>query len=237
MTKSCFQTSAARVLLAASIFLLAVPRSRSAEPDALERATFLDESGKTVAVDGKVVVEAEDGGYLLLARDGQLFTVGPKKQVSRELAHKPFTRLNAEELGQDLKEELGPGFEIVQTRHYVIATSAGPVYARWCGDLFERLLTGFLEHWKGLGLALTEPAWPLPAVVFASEQDFKDHAAAEAGEFGETSKGYYSIRTNRIVLFDLTAPRGRGRAKTAAEVRSRSDPSDRLQLRFAHATR
>ena len=78
-----------------------------------------------------------------------------------------------------------------------------------CGDLFERLLDVFLAHWKGRGLDLSDPPGPLPAIVFPDERSFKAYAAADAGRFGEESKGYYSIRTNRIVLYDLTAGKGK----------------------------
>ena len=203
-------------------------------------------------VEGKVVVEAADGGVLLLGRDGRLWSVTPKQKRSPESAGRPFSLLSADELGRTLlKESLGPNFEIVKTRHYVIATGAGTQYAEWCGDLFERLLDAFLTHWRSKGLALAEPAGPLPAIIFPDEHSFKAYASADAGQFGEESKGYYSIRTNRIVLYDLTAGKGKKRATSDAEIkrrhvggrlqrrhyRARGDASNRLQLRIARAVR
>jgi hypothetical protein len=166
---------------------------------------LLDDSGKTVVVEGKIVVEAADGGLLLLARDGRLWTAPPRKLVSRERTTRPFAFFTADELGRALVQELGPNFEILRTKHYVIATSTQSQYAESCGGMFERLLDVFLAYWKGRGLELSAPQWPLAAIVFPNESDFKAHAQRDAGPFGEGSNGYYSIRTNRMVLYDQTA--------------------------------
>jgi Protein of unknown function (DUF1570) len=216
--------SAWRVGLVA--FILAVAcRATAADGDALVRLTFAGDAEPTTTVEGKVVVEAADGGVLLLARDGRLWSVTAKQKRSLESTGRPFSLLSADELGRTLKESLGPDFEIVKTRHYVIATGAGIQYAEWCGELFERLLDAFLTHWKSKGLALTEPAGPLPAIIFPDERSFKTYASADAGQFGEESKGYYSIRTNRIVLYDLTAGKGKKRATSAAEIKRRTAAS------------
>ena len=159
---------------------------------------------------------------LLLGRDGRLHTIGRAKSPRLEKVDRPFVRFNSSELARALCDELGPEFEAVQTRHYVIATRGGREYAQWCGDLFERLLAAFLDHWKSEGLPLDEPKWPLPAIIFAGEADFKIYATADAGEFAGDSKGYYSIATNRIVLYDLTAAKGKKRAASAAEIKRRA---------------
>jgi hypothetical protein len=207
--------------LAAALFSSAY-RVPAADAEPLVRMTFVDDSGQTTAAEGKVVVEAADGGVLLLARDGRLWSITPKQKRDVESMGRPFSLFAADDLGRALVGELGPHFEIVKTRHYVIATAAGPQYAQWCGDLFERLLDAFLAHWKAVGLDVSEPVGPLPAIVFADEHEFKTYAAADAGSFGEESKGYYSIRTNRIVLYDLTAGKGKKRATSATEIKRRT---------------
>jgi hypothetical protein len=189
--------------------------------DTLVRVAF-DEAGSPATLEGKLVTQAADGGLLLLGRDGQIRTIGHAKSPRVERLDQPFARFNSSELAHALREEVGPDFEIVQTRHYVIASKASREYAQWCGDLFERLLGAFLEHWKTAGLPLTEPQWTLPAIIFAGEADFKEYATADAGAFGGESKGYYSIKTNRIVLYDLTAGKGKKRATTATEIKRRA---------------
>jgi hypothetical protein len=202
--------------------LCATKHAAGAEPSPLVRVTLRDDSGQTIAVDGRIVVEAADGGFLLMGRDGQLWSVTPKKLVRRESTGRDFSRYTPVEQARALADELGSHFELLRTRHYVIATSTGHPYAEWCGDLFERLLDAFLAHWRAEGLELSEPAWPLPVIIFADEREFKTYASAEAGHFGETSKGYYSVRTNRIILYDLTAGKGKKKAPSLAEIKKRT---------------
>jgi hypothetical protein len=189
--------------------------------DTLVRANFADQSGPKT-IEGKLIVQAVDGGVLLLARDGRIHTIGHAKSPQVEKLDRPFARFNSSELAHALCEELGPEFAAVQTRHYVIATRDGREYAQWCGDLFERLLAAFFDHWRAAGLPLEEPKWPLPAIIFANEADFKAYATADAGAFASDSKGYYSIPSNRIVLYDLTAGKGKKRATTASEIKRRA---------------
>jgi Protein of unknown function (DUF1570) len=206
----------------AAIVLALTPALSAADAESLVRVTFVDEAGQTVTVEGKVVVEAADGGLLVLGRDGRLWTVTPRQKRGLEATGRTFSLFTADELGKALAQSLGPDFEITKTRHYVIAAAAGTQYGKGCGDLFERLLDAFLAYWKSRGLELNEPAGPLPAIVFSDETSFKAYASADAGTFGEESKGYYSIRTNRIALYDLTAGKGKKRTTSSAETKRRT---------------
>lgn len=190
------------------------------------RNTSEDARGaEQLEVRGQVLLEAQDGGLLLLGRDGRLWNVPPRQLQTRIPEDQPFSPLAGPELGEQLRGEFGAEFQIVQTRHYVICTNAGPHYARWCGSLFERLLGSFLRYWRRAGLELHEPGFPLVAIIFRSPQEFAEHATAEIGPEMAQAKGYYSVFTNRIVLFDLTAG-SEGPVRSAAEVSERV--SDRL---------
>ncbi|MCA9052748.1 MAG: DUF1570 domain-containing protein, partial [Planctomycetaceae bacterium] len=89
---------------------------------------------------------------------------------------------------------------------------------RWCGRLFERLQTAFLGYWKRAGLDVHEPAQPLVAVIFADPEAYAAYATRDAGPALAQSQGYYSARTNRIVLTDLTRAAGEVEATREAEL-------------------
>lgn len=187
---------------------------RCAEP--LVKVTFTNEAGQIETQLGRVVVEAADGGVLLEDRAKQLWTITGKQRKALTNTEMPFQPFSSKELGEHLVAEMGHGFEIFRTEHYVICTNAGEPYAKWCGNLLDRLLTGFLIHWRGKPLSLEKPSDPLPVIVFASAKEFAQFAAKDAGAATAQSKGYYSVRTNRIVLYDLTADSEP--AKTPADV-------------------
>ncbi|HUG94485.1 MAG TPA: DUF1570 domain-containing protein [Planctomycetaceae bacterium] len=176
------------------------------------------QNGELTSVSGRVLVEAQDGGLLVEARDGTLWSVTTAQLQRRTGTTDEFRPMDSGELSRQLLDEFGPGFEVITTRHYVICTNAGRKYAEWCGSLFERLMDAFLNHWRSRPLRLAEPSSPLIAIVFASEQEFSEFAERDAGSAAAGAKGYYSIRTNRTVLFDLSAAPGTPPARTPADI-------------------
>lgn len=188
------------------------------------KVTFRPSAGEAAelrTIEGQVLVEAADGGILLLGRDGMLWNITPKQQVEREPAGRDFAPFSAEETAAALTSEFGDGFEIVQTEHYIICSGAGRRYGEWCGMLFERLLSGFQSHWKSRGLELSAPRLPLAAIVFATAEEFREFAARDAGPAAAGAEGYYSLRTNRMVLYDLTSGARGPAAESAAEITRR----------------
>lgn len=187
----------------------------------LHRVTFLDANGAQHAIEAKLLVKAVDGGLLLVGRDGRLWNVTPDRLQAHDVTEQQFQPFDAEQLGNQLQAELGEEFRIVTTRHYVICSNAGPKYVQWCGALFERLMGAFQTHWRSRTLKLHAPECPLVAIVFANQSQFAEFATEDAGPDAAAAPGYYSIPTNRMVLYDLTATSSNGPAATTAEINRR----------------
>ncbi|HBO44845.1 MAG TPA: hypothetical protein DD670_13120, partial [Planctomycetaceae bacterium] len=205
------------ILLCVVLLGLSTPGAASA----MERVVF-ERDGRQQTVVGRVVVEAQDGGLLLLARDGVLWTIPPEEKVSLATDDEPFAPLSADELAKNLLAELPPGFEVHQTRNYLILHNSSRAYAVWCGSLFERLYQAFSNDWKNRGFELTEPEFPLVAVIFGDRESYLRFArAGELGDAAESILGYYSLRTNRMTMCDLTGisslARGR-RIRSATQI-------------------
>lgn len=188
-----------RILLAATAAAFAIPIHVSS---AFDQVSFRRD-GKPQQAVGKIVVESQDGGVLLEDRAGALWEIQPGEITERHSDDKPYKRWNVEEIATQLNTEF-PGFRIHNTAHYVIAYNTSQDYARWCGTLFERLFLAFSTSWKQRGLALDEPPGPMLAVVFDTKQNFARYAQAELKEATPSVVGYYSLRTNRITMYDLT---------------------------------
>lgn len=170
---------------------------------AVEHLT-VDRAGQRQALSGQVVVTAQDGGLLLLTADGTLLSIEPAEIVSRTQDAELFQPLQREALERHMLRELPPGFETYATRHYLICYNTSREYAVWCGALFERLYKAFTNYWTRKGVKLDEPQFPLVAVVFNSAQSYAQYSEKELGKAGGSIVGYYSLRTNRITMYDLT---------------------------------
>ena len=188
---------------------------------ALEHVT-LRHDGRELSVSGQLVVTAEDGGLLVLTPDGTLWAVEPQDLVSRRTDVEPFEPLAGDELAKQVLGELPDGFEAYTTRHYLICHNTSRAYAAWCGALFERLYMAFTNYWTRKGLKLAEPEFPLVAVVFRDRATYVQHAQAEVGSGAESIVGYYSLRTNRVTMYDLTGVESlrlaEGRIGTSAQI-------------------
>ena len=188
-------------------------------PAAAVEHVSLERDGKKIHVSGKVLVEAEDGGLLLLDTAGTLWAIQPAELTKRMSDDKPFEPMTASELADSLLKELPAGFRVHHTAHYLVCYNTSPAYAQWCGSLYERLYMAFTNYWKQRGLDLQEPDFPLVAVVFDNKQSYATYAKPELGEAAESIIGYYSLRSNHVNMYDLT---GADTLQTGAPVNSLS---------------
>jgi hypothetical protein len=202
------------------LFLLAV-LSSLAPAGAMDVVTFR-QNGEEKTVSGKILVEASDGGLLLASPDGVWWTVQPEDFVSRTTDSAEFKPLTPEELSERLRGELPPGFEVHRTNHYLVCFYTSRAYAEWAGSLFERLYMAFTNFWKRRGIEIHEPEFPLVAVVFDDRRSFARFSAPELGPGSESVIGYYSMKSNRMTIYDLTGVEGffreGDRRATAAQV-------------------
>ncbi len=168
-----------------------------------ESATFLLK-GQKQTIRGRTVIEAADGGLLFQGVDGALWIIEPGELQGRQRLGTPFAPLTPTELSEQMLAELPAGFRSYTTPHYVICYDTSRAYAQWTGSLLERLYKAFTNYWRGQGFDVHEPEFPLGVVVFADRQSY-DKASREdlPGGTGNII-GFYSLRSNRINMFDLT---------------------------------
>jgi hypothetical protein len=189
---------------------------------ATDRVT-LRRDGRELTVEGRLLVTAQDGGLLVLARDGVLWAVPPDQQVRHETDQRPFEPLTTDEMSRRLLAELPGGFDVYRTAHYLICYDTSRAYAEWCGSLFERLYMAFTNYWSNRGLKLAEPEFPLVALVFADKQAYLKFSRPELGDAGGSIIGYYSLRTNRMSMYDLTGLNASGSTARINQTLSRPD--------------
>lgn len=186
------------------------------ESRALETVVFHRHNREHTVV-GRLLLTAQDGGILLLARDGVLWAIEPKEQIKISRDHLPFRPLSRKELASQLLQMLPSGFQVHETANYLICYNTSKPYAQWCGALLERLYSAFFNYWHRRGLELQRPEFPLVSVVFADRKSYQEFARAEVGEAASAIVAYYSLMTNRMTMYDLT-----GREQLARAFHGRS---------------
>src|SRR3954470_22924130 len=179
------------------------------------------QNGHQQTADGRIIVEAADGGVLLQTNDGALWTIERQNIQLRKKLDEPFKPLTATALAERLVSEMPAGFRSYSTPHYVVIFDTSRTYAQWTSSMLERLHKAFTNYWVGQGIELHEPEFPLPVLLFASRQEY-DQASREDLPGGTgTIIGFYSLRSNRVNMFDLTgteALRGAGSRGSIREI-------------------
>jgi hypothetical protein len=160
--------------------------------------------GRTLHVSGRLITDAQDGGLLILGRDGTLWAIQPDEIVEHQSDDVPFQALDRDELTKQVLAGLPAGFEVYTTANYIIIHNTSKVYAQWCGALFERLQRGFTNFWEQRRMPIRNPEVPLVALVFKDKESFVQYARPELGEAAPTIVGYYSLATNRVTTYNLT---------------------------------
>lgn len=204
----------------------------TATTQAAERIRYKTADDKEIEIVGEALVTAQDGGQMILTDDGKMLIVQPETVVSRETTPEPLVAVDEEEIGRRLLADLPNGFSIYRTKNYVIAHNTHDGYVRWVGGLFESLHRGFHAYFKNQGMALSEPRFPLVALVFADRQSFDQYATAELGDAGGSVIGYYNLETNRMTTFNVPNPE-RNIATIIHEATHQLAYNTGLQTRFA----
>ncbi len=172
---------------------------------ALEHVSVVREPGaKPKKLSGQAVVEARDGGMLLMTADGGLHTLPAEMIRSRKTDSEPLVALTREQLSEHVLAELPPGFRVHDSKNYIVCYNTTRTYAEWSSSLLERLQRAFISYWKKQGCDVKAPEQPLVVLVFADQASYARYSRRELGGAVGNVIGYYSPQTNRTVMYDLT---------------------------------
>lgn len=191
----------ARWSLAAAIpAILAVLSPETAAPAPPSPPEFMVE----LKLDGRSIegmpLSADARRVRLLARDGRLWEFPPEQARDYRQTASAFQSYSISEFRAALLRELGEGFEVSGAGHYLVAHPRGR-RDQWA-PRFEELYRSFVHYFGVRGMKIAPPRFPLVAIVCRGRDEFDRYCARHDGDATGVA-GYYSIETNRIVLYDM----------------------------------
>jgi len=140
---------------------------------------------------------------LLLGRDGRLHDFNPQLAKEAQKTSPRFFGYTQSEMKTALQQEFDKRFDISTTRHYLVVHPHGE-RDQWA-NRFEELYKRFEHYFRVRGFSLSEPSYPLVAIVFRDEAEYFRHAAASGTPMRPGTLGHYDPVSNRVFLFDVTA--------------------------------
>jgi hypothetical protein len=199
-----------RTLCALAVLLAALPAKAAMPVEVMIQLTLRGQRVEGTPID------FNEAKVHLLGRDGRLWEFKPSEASDFRKSADRFQAFSVSEFRAALLRELGPGFEVTGTGHYLVAHPAGQrdVWAQRFEDLYRSLV----HYWGVRGFTLREPSFPLVGVVCANRRQFDEVSARGGGPVGSGVLGYYDLLTNRILLYDLGSSAGTGKWQTSAKV-------------------
>jgi hypothetical protein len=171
-------------------------------------------------VDGRMIegqpLSWTDQQMLLLGRDGRLYDFNPKKAKEARKTSPRFFGYSQAEMKTVLQAEFDKGFDVSTTRHYLVVHPAGErdLWAQRFEDLYNR----FCHYFRVRGFSLSEPQYPLVAIVYRNQAQYFQQASASGTPPRPGTLGHYDPTTNRVLLFDATKDAGYDWSENAATI-------------------
>ncbi|MEQ1827359.1 MAG: DUF1570 domain-containing protein [Pirellula sp.] len=137
---------------------------------------------------------------LLMRRDGSIQFLPNARIVRQRILSDRFESMERNEMAQELYNEFGRRYAIKFEAPYLVIANSHHIHA-W-SQRFRSLFHSFRLYCKTHGLALREIEFPLVAIVLESHREFLHYAAADGSTLPANCVGYYSQKSNRIVLYE-----------------------------------
>ena len=147
-----------------------------------------------------------DQEMMLLGRDGWLREFDPRDAKHAKKTAPRFAGYSMQEMKRELYVEFGNELDITTTQHYIVVHPRGEAKA-WAGR-FEELYRWCLGYFRVRGFQAGEPEFPLVAIVFRNQGDYRRAASASGTPVQPGTLGHYDSISNRVYLFDATGGSG-----------------------------
>ncbi len=142
----------------------------------------------------------------LMQTDGRLRELSRRSIKSFRKIAARFEPKTASEVAADLRSELGKGYAVKTTQHYVIARPSKSKTNY--GAVFENVFNAFHYQFRRRNIPLQKPEFPLVAIVFRDQRSFAEYAARDGVRVVPGVLGYYHRNTNRVAVFESTRTAG-----------------------------
>jgi hypothetical protein len=111
-----------------------------------------------------------------------------------------FRPASQSEFRRMLQAEFGSEYEVSTSKHYVVCGARGR--SQSYATLFEEIFSQVDSFYALRGFKTSKPATPLVALVLKDQDAFKKYCEADQMEWREGLRGYYSLTSNRIAMYD-----------------------------------
>jgi hypothetical protein len=135
----------------------------------------------------------------LAAPDGRITQIEMKDVAAFRKVAPAFRALSVIDARDQLARELGRTFEVSTRGKYVVAGPPGKT--RPYVDLLDQVHRSFTRFFSQRDFGLSEPEFPLIAIVMPDQKSFAEYCRADGMRFSPGLRGYYDAYSNRVALY------------------------------------
>ncbi len=111
-----------------------------------------------------------------------------------------FRPASQNEFRRMLQAKFGSEYEVATSKHYVVCGARGR--SQSYAELFENIFNQVESFYSLRGFKTSKPVTPLVALVLKDQAAFKKYCEDDQMVWGDGLRGYYSLKTNRIAMYD-----------------------------------
>ena len=148
---------------------------------------------------GMIVAKSSSECFIVdtFGRQAQL-PIGNLKNFS--VVAEGFRPASQNEFRRMLQAEFGSEYEVSTSKHYVVCGARGR--SQSYATLFEDIFNQVDSFYSLRGFQTSKPATPLIALVLKDQAAFKKYCQDDQMAWSEGLRGYYSLKSNRIAMYD-----------------------------------
>jgi hypothetical protein len=151
---------------------------------------------------GKIVAK-DDERCFLMDEFGALTTHHISQLKSFRVVGDSFHRVSPSEFRKQLLTEFRSGYDIHVSAHYVVVGKKGK--AKTYATLFEEIYRQVDSFYSVRGFETSDPEFTMVAIVLNTVDEFKEYCGRDQMLWSEDLRGYYSLKSNRVVLYESPA--------------------------------
>ena len=197
------QASAPIRLLIAALTVVGVCGPNSFAFAADEPSRLVELTDGTVSWTGRIMAR-NSGSCFVMGRNGTLAEVPIPTLQSFKVIADEFQPLPPGDFRKLLLAEFPNGYEVQTSGNYIVCAAKGR--ARPIAELFDDIRRQITTFYKVRGFETEELSVPLLAVVLKTRDEFHTYCNRDGMAWTDTLRGYYSLKSNRVVLFDDESP-------------------------------
>lgn len=137
---------------------------------------------------------------ILLHQNGSIQVLPVSSIDNHQITSIPFRPSPSMQLKGELQDEFGPDYQVLAASHFLFVVPRQS-NTDW-PQLFQQMHASLIRFFTTRGIVFQPAEFPLVTVVFRTEQEFHRYAIRENTQLSSSTLGYYSILSNRMVLFD-----------------------------------